>query len=228
MALTLVEGYVNRTPFLELRAKCSNALEVLDRLDHEQIDLLFLDIQMPELTGIELARTLKHKDVRVIFTTAFDIYAIEGFKVDALDYLLKPFDYAEFLAAATKAQDWFGLVRSKATAESNDMEFLFVRSEYKLVKIKLSEVLYFEGLKDYVKIWMKGNAKAILTLMSLKSLEQELPSDKFMRVHRSFIISLNAIDEIERSQVIINGNRITVSEQYKEAFLQHISNNSLD
>jgi DNA-binding LytR/AlgR family response regulator len=228
MALSLVESYVKKTPFLELKAKCSSALEVLERLNHEQIDLLFLDIQMPELTGIELAKTLKHKDVRVIFTTAFDRYAIEGFKVDALDYLLKPFDYAEFLAAATKAKDWFGLVRSKAKVESNDKEFLFVRSEYKQLKIKLSDVLYFEGLKDYVKIWIRGNKRAILTLTSLKMLEQELPSNKFMRVHRSFIVSLNAIDEIERGQVIINGNRITVSEQFKESFLQHISDNSLD
>lgn len=228
MALNLVESYVKKTPFLYLKAKCSSALEVLDVLGKEKVDLLFLDIQMPELTGIELAKTLRDKNIRVIFTTAFDKYAIEGFKVDALDYLLKPFDYAEFLAAATKAQDWFKLVRNKGSATDGGKEFLFVRSEYKQVKIKLSEVLYFEGLKDYIKIWTKGNPKPILTLMSLKSLEDELPSDKFMRVHRSFIISLNAVDEIERSQVIINGNRITVSEQYKEEFQKHVSRNSLD
>ncbi|MBP9151385.1 MAG: response regulator transcription factor [Flavobacteriales bacterium] len=228
MALTLVESYVNKTPFLELKAKCRNAFEVIEALNSQQIDLLFLDIQMPELSGIELAKTLTNKNIRIIFTTAFDQYAVEGFKVDALDYLLKPFDYTEFLAAATKAQDWFKLVRPKGASTDNEKEFLFVRSEYKQVKIKLSDVLYFEGLKDYIKIWTKTNPKPILTLMSLKSLQEELPSSKFMRVHRSFIISLSEIDEIERSQVIIGKTRITVSDQYKDDFLKHISNNSLD
>ena len=227
MALNLVESYVEKTPFLELKQKCSSAIEALEYIKEHPVDLLFLDIQMPDLTGIEFSKMLP-KDTRVIFTTAFDHYALEGFKVEALDYLLKPFDYAEFLAAANKAATWFELVKGKKQpVVSEAKEFLFVKSEYKQLRIKLADVLYFEGLKDYIKIWLKDNPKAILTLMSLKSLEQELPETQFMRVHRSFIVSLKNIDVIERSQIIINKQRITVSEQYKTAFLEFVNNNSL-
>ena len=227
MALNLVESYVEKTPFLEIKQKCSSAIEALEYIKEHPVDLLFLDIQMPDLTGIEFSKMLP-KDTRVIFTTAFDHYALEGFKVEALDYLLKPFDYAEFLAAANKAATWFELVKGKKQpVVSEAKEFLFVKSEYKQLRIKLADVLYFEGLKDYIKIWLKDNPKAILTLMSLKSLEQELPETQFMRVHRSFIVSLKNIDVIERSQIIINKQRITVSEQYKTAFLEFVNNNSL-
>ncbi|EPR70294.1 Two-component system response regulator [Winogradskyella psychrotolerans RS-3] len=227
MALNLVESYVEKTPFLELKNKFSSAIEAMEVLKSNPVDLLFLDIQMPDLTGIEFSKMLP-KETRVIFTTAFDHYALEGFKVEAIDYLLKPFDYAEFLAAANKANTWFELVKGKRESIlSKEKEFLFVKSEYKQLRVKLADVLYFEGLKDYIKIWLKDNPKPILTLMSLKSLEEELPESQFMRVHRSFIVSLNNIDVIERSQIIINQQRITVSEQYKSKFLEFINNNSL-
>ncbi len=226
MALTLVEGYVKKTPFLVLKKKCSSAIEAMEFLKGEPVDLLFLDIQMPDLTGIEFSKMLP-KDTRVIFTTAFDQYALEGFKVEALDYLLKPFDYAEFLAAANKANTWFTLVKGmQQPLLSEEKEFLFVKSEYKQLRIRLADVLYFEGLKDYIKIWLKDNPKPVLTLMSLKSLEEELPEIKFMRVHRSFIVSLENVEVIERSQIIINKKRITVSEQYKPKFLAFINRNS--
>ena len=227
MALNLVESYVEKTPFLVLKNKCSSAIEAMEFIKNDPVDLLFLDIQMPDLTGIEFSKMLP-KETRVIFTTAFDQYALEGFKVEALDYLLKPFDYAEFLAAANKANTWFELIKGKKQPIlSDEKEFLFVKSEYKQLRIKLADVLYFEGLKDYIKIWLKDNPKAILTLMSLKSLEAELPKTQFMRVHRSFIVSLKNIDVIERSQIIINQQRITVSEQYKPNFLEFVNNNSL-
>ncbi len=226
MALNLVESYVEKTPFLLLKRKCSSAIDAMEFLKNEPVDLLFLDIQMPDLSGIEFSKMLP-KETRIIFTTAFDQYAIEGFKVEALDYLLKPFDYAEFLAAANKAQTWFELVKGKQQAVfSEEKEFLFVKSEYKQLRIELADVLYFEGLKDYIKIWLKNNPKPILTLMSLKSLEEELPETQFMRVHRSFIVSLENIEVVERSQVIINNKRITVSEQYKPNFIAFINNNS--
>ena len=228
MALNLVESYVEKTPFLVLKKKCHSAIEAMEFIKNEPVDLLFLDIQMPDLTGIEFSKMLP-KETRVIFTTAFDQYALEGFKVEALDYLLKPFDYAEFLAAANKARTWFELLKgNKPTIISEEKEFLFVKSEYKQLRIKLEDVLYFEGLKDYIKIWLKDNPKAILTLMSLKSLEEELPDTKFMRVHRSFIVSLKNIEVIERSQIIINNQRITVSEQYKSKFTDYINSNSLN
>jgi len=227
MALNLVESYVEKTPFLQLKKKCSSAIEALAFIKNEPVDLLFLDIQMPDLTGIEFSKMLP-KETRVIFTTAFDQYALEGFKVEALDYLLKPFDYAEFLAAANKANTWFELVKGKQPkVVSEEKEFLFVKSEYKQLRIKLADVLYFEGLKDYIKIWVKDSPKAILTLMSLKTLEQELPESQFMRVHRSFIVSLKNVEVIERSQIVINKQRITISDQYKPKFLAFVNNNSL-
>jgi len=228
MALNLVESYVEKTPFLDFKKKCSSAIEAMEYIKTNPVDLVFLDIQMPDLTGLEFSKMLP-KETRVIFTTAFDHYALEGFKVEAIDYLLKPFDYAEFLASANKANAWFELVkRQKQSAVSEEKEFLFVKSEYKQLRIKLADVLYFEGLKDYIKIWIKDNPKPILTLMSLKSLEEELPSTQFMRVHRSFIVSLSNIDVIERSQIVINDQRITVSEHYKPKFVDFINNNSLN
>ena len=226
MALNLVESYVEKTSFLALKKKCSSAIEAMEFIKSEPVDLLFLDIQMPDLTGIEFSKMLP-ENTRVIFTTAFDQYALEGIKVEALDYLLKPFDYAEFLAAANKANKWFSLIKGKQqNVVSEEKEFLFVKSEYKQLRIKLSDVLYFEGLKDYIKIWLKDNPKPVLTLMSLKSLQEELPETQFMRVHRSFIVSLKNIEEIERSQIIINKQRITVSDQYKSKFLKFVNKNS--
>jgi len=228
MALALIESYMAKTPFLELKGKCSNAFEALEKLTAEPVDLVFLDIQMPELNGLELSRTLS-KATRVVFTTAFNQYALEGYKVEALDYLLKPFDYPEFLMAANKAREWFSLVRSKNhPVESDQNRFLFVKSEYRQIKIDLADVLYFEGLKDYVKIWLSGNPHPVLTLMSLKSLEDELPSAGFMRVHRSFIIALAKIQSIERGQVIINNQRITIADPYKQRFQEFVSHNSVD
>ncbi|MBU2996288.1 LytTR family DNA-binding domain-containing protein [Cellulophaga baltica] len=230
MAANLVESYVEKTPFLEPKGKFNSAIEALDFINKEVVDLLFLDIQMPDLTGLEFSKMLP-KNTRIIFTTAFDQYALEGFKVEALDYLLKPFDYAEFLTAANKAKVWFDLLNDNKNSHSStveEKEFLFVKSEYKQLRIKLADVLYFEGLKDYIKIWIKDNPKPILTLMSLKSLQEKLPEYQFMRVHRSFIVSLKNIEEIERSQIIINKQRITVSEQYKTKFLAFINNNSLN
>ncbi|MBO0593652.1 response regulator transcription factor [Cellulophaga sp. E16_2] len=233
MALNLVESYVSKTSFLQLKKKCGSALEALDYLNEEPVDLIFLDIQMPDLTGLAFSKMLP-KDTRFIFTTAFDQYALEGFKVEALDYLLKPFDYAEFLTAANKAKVWFDLFKKQTSPvapelkEQQEKEFIFVKSEYKQLRIKLADVLYFEGLKDYIKIWIKDNPKAILTLMSLKSLQEELPEESFMRVHRSFIVSLKNIDVVERSQILINNQRITISEQYKSKFLDYINSNSLN
>lgn len=232
MALNLVESYVKKTPFLDLKNKFNSAIEALSYMSIATVDVLFLDIQMPDLSGIEFSKMLP-KNTKVIFTTAFDKYAIEGFKVDAIDYLLKPFDYAEFLAAANKAKYWFELIRQNqlnvnTTNDQNEnKDFLFVKSEYKQLKIMLEDVLYFEGLKDYIKIWLKNQDKPILTLMSLKSLEEQLSEKDFMRVHRSFIVSLKNINTIERSQILINDQRITVSEQYKPKFLEFLNKNSL-
>lgn len=229
LAIQLLSRYVAQTPFLQCEAKCSSAIEAMSILNTTKIDLIFMDIQMPELSGIEFSRTL-NKDIKIIFTTAFDSYALEGFKVNALDYLLKPFNYEEFLIAANKAKEWYEMVQLKKTANAEESaNFIFIKSEYKQVKIDLNEVLYFEGLKDYVKIWLKDIVKPILTIMSLKSLETQLPSSKFMRVHRSFIIALDKIRIVERGQVLMhNGAHIKIADQYKEKFQSFVSGKMFD
>lgn len=221
LALDLLEGYVHKTPFLNLVAKCSNAFEALEILDKEKIDLLFLDIQMPELNGLELSKTI-NKDSKVIFTTAFEQYAIEGFKVDALDYLLKPFNYEEFFKAANKAKNWFELLKTKP-AEKEEENSIFVKSDYKIVKIDLNDILYIEGLKDYAKFYVQDQDKPIITLMSMKSLEEKLPNNKFMRVHRSFIVHLNKVETIERNRIVFGKEYIPISDKYKEAFQKFVN-----
>ena len=224
LALELIESYVLKTPFLELKGKCQNAFEAMSVLNTEKIDLIFLDIQMPDMNGIDFSKTLS-PEIKIVFTTAFKDYAFEGFKVNAIDYLLKPFNYAEFLKAANKASERFTVVEDKKETSGNT-QFIFVKSEYKQIKINLHDVMYFEGLKDYIKIWLSSQPKPILTLMSLKTLENQLSPEKFMRIHRSFIVALDKIETVERSQVIINKERITVAEQYKEKFQEFLDNKS--
>ncbi len=226
LALNLIEGYVKKTPFLQLAGKCSSAFEVLEKIGSEKIDLLFLDIQMPGLTGMELSRSLKNGP-KVIFTTAFEEYALEGFKVDAIDYLLKPFNYEEFLKAANKAREWIAALEGKKT-EEGDTNTLFVKSEYKLVKIDLQKVLYIEGLKDYAKIYLKDQTRPVMSLMSLKSLDEQLPASRFMRIHRSFIINLEKIDLIERNKVVIGNTSIAVADAYKETFQEYLTKRSMN
>jgi len=238
LALGLVTSFIGQTPFLNLVGKFSSAVEALKAVHAQKIDVIFLDIQMPDLNGIELARVLdnsKSDKPRIIFTTAYNQFALEGYKVDALDYLLKPFNYEEFLHAATKALNYAELVQrsntpatATATAtlppeERIEDEYLFLKVEYQLVRIALSDILYIEGLKDYVKVWLKSQEKPILSLTSLKSLEEKLPSKKFMRVHRSFIVSLDKINSITRNALQIGKVNITVGDQYKDSFSQFLS-----
>lgn len=230
MALSLIESYVLKTPFLELKAKCNSAIKAMEFLETDSdIDLFFLDIQMPDLTGIEFSRLLPAKS-KVVFTTAFDQYAIEGYKVNALDYLLKPFDYNEFLNAAQKARNHFeknSLQNTENQQNNKNSDFIFVKSEYRQIKINFSEILYIEGLKDYVKIYTSSHPRPILTLMSLKKLEEELPSEQFMRVHRSYIISLEKIEAIERNHVVIKDGFITIAPNYKDILMEYIKGKSI-
>lgn len=225
LALDIIEGYVLKTPFLDLAGRCTNAFDAIDIINKQDIDLLFLDIEMPDLSGLEFSRTFKNEP-RVIFTTAFSKYAIEGFKVNALDFLLKPYNYEEFLTAANKAKEWFDLFYKQKETGNKD-NFIYVKADYKQVKIDLKKVLYIEGLKDYVKIYLEDNPKPVLSLLSLKSLEEQLQGLQFMRVHRSFIINLSKIEAIERSHIIIKDIRISISEQYKEKFNKYLSSKSM-
>jgi len=236
LALGLGCSFIEQTPFLNIIGRYSSAVEALKAIHAQKVDVIFLDIQMPDLNGIELARVLdnsKTNKPRIIFTTAYNQFALEGYRVDALDYLLKPFNYEEFLHAANKALAYVELLEksnatpgaaSTAVAEERiENEYLFLKVEYQLVRIALSDILYIEGLKDYVKVWLKSNEKPILSLTSLKSLEEKLPPKKFMRVHRSFIVSLDKINSITRNAMQIGKINITVGDQYKEAFSKFLS-----
>jgi two-component system response regulator LytT len=232
LALGLVCKFIEQTPFLNLVGRYSGAVDALKAIHQQKLDLIFLDIQMPDLNGIELARVLgKGADVpRVVFTTAYNQFALEGYKVDALDYLLKPFNYEEFLRAAQKALNYHELVNRPNTAApvpsiaevQADEDYLFLKVEYQLVRIALDDVLYIEGLKDYVKVHLKNAEKAILSLTSLKALEEKLPSKRFMRVHRSFIVSLDKVTSMTKNSVQIGKMMIAVGDQYKEAFSQFV------
>ncbi|WP_343605739.1 LytTR family DNA-binding domain-containing protein [Fluviicola sp.] len=225
LAQELIGRYVQNTPFLECVGVYSSAIEALSFMDTGKVDLLFLDIQMPELSGLEFSKNVP-KETRIIFTTAFDQYALEGYKVNALDYLLKPFGYNEFYAAALRAKAWF---EEQADTGSNSSDgFIFVKSEYKQLRIDLKDILYFEGLKDYIKIWIKDQPKPVLTLLSLKVLESELDPRQFMRVHRSFTVSLENIRVIERGSILMsNGVYITIADQYKGKLQEFISGKSV-
>ena len=225
LALGLVASFVQQTPFLELVGKFGSAVEALKYL-HEHpgaVDLALLDIQMQELTGLELARVLGPTGPRVVFTTAFPQYALDGYRVDALDYLVKPFNYEEFLRAAGKARAYAELVAAPPAAVAEEEEYLFLKAEYQLVRVALSDILYVEGLKDYVKVHLKSTPRALLSLMSLKAMEEKLPARRFMRIHRSFIVALDKIEAVRRLTVQIGAVTIPVGDQYKEAFLQFLS-----
>ncbi len=213
LALSLLESYVNKTPSLHLVGKYSSAVQAMKDLPEHDVDLLFLDIQMPELNGMEFSKMVSN-NTRIVFTTAFSQYAIDSYRVNALDYLLKPISYIDFLQATNKALQWFELTQKSP----EEKESIFVKSDYKLVQIELKKILYIEGLKDYVKIYTEDSPRAILSLMSLKAMEDLLPANRFMRVHRSFIVQKDKIRIIDRGRIVFDKTYIPVSDSYKSVF----------
>lgn len=230
LALSLVCRFIQQTPFFNLVGQYASAVEALKAIHSKKIDLVYLDIQMPDLNGIELARVINKSEgtLRIIFTTAFEQYSLEGYKVDALDYLLKPFNYEEFLRTATKAHSYYELINHIAPAtvvaetEHIDDQYIFLKVEYQLVKIALDDILYFEGLKDYVKVHLKNADKSVMSLTSLKALEEKLSPKRFMRVHRSYIVALDKITSMTKNSLQIDKKHITVGDQYKDAFNQFV------
>lgn len=225
-ALDLLCRFIGRTPFLNLTGSFSNAIESLRFINENQVDLLFLDIQMPDLSGVELARILSGRNTAntpaIVFTTAFDQFALEGYKLEATDYLLKPFGYEEFVRAANKALKWAQLKQNRIETTSKEEEYIFLKVEFQTVKIPCSTILYIEGLKDYAKIHLSTSDKSILSLITLKALEEKLPAGKFMRIHKSFIVSLDQITSITKNSVFIGNTMIPVTEQYREEFTRFI------
>jgi DNA-binding LytR/AlgR family response regulator len=224
LALQRLIRYIEKTPFLELAGSFDSALNAMEFVEKEKIDLIFLDIQMPDLSGTEFVRTLKNAP-KIIFTTAYEKYAIEGFKLDAIDYLLKPYGYEEFLIAAQKARKYINLENATEQTVESTNEFLFVKSDYKTKRIIFNDILYIEGLKDYIKVYLWNDTKPLLSINSLKTIEQKLPPSKFMRVHRSFIVNLNRIEIIERSRIVFGKVYIPISDQYKEKFQDYLDRN---
>ncbi|WP_298901747.1 LytTR family DNA-binding domain-containing protein [uncultured Psychroserpens sp.] len=220
LALDLMETYVKSTPFLKLVAKCNSAIAAIEIIEKETVDLIFTDIQMPNLSGMEFSKLLLNKPTKIIFTTAFEEFALESYKVNAIDYLVKPISYAEFFAAANKAKQQ--ILNQPNHVNSID-DYIFVKSDYKLLRINLKDLIYVEGLKDYLKFYTVNSEKPILTLKSMKSLEEELSEKHFMRVHRSFIVNLNKITTIERNRIVFGDKYIPVSEKYKERFQKFIN-----
>jgi DNA-binding LytR/AlgR family response regulator len=225
LALDLIEDDIMKVPFLQLVKKCKNGIEALDVLQTEKIDLLFLDIQMPDISGIQFLKSLPHKPL-VIFTTAYEKYALEGFELDVVDYLLKPYSFERFLKAVNKAQEHLSILeknQSLTSAEeiSFSSQFIFVKSDYKLVKIEIAEIQYIESLKDYIKIIVKD--KPVVTLSSMKAIEEKLVAPDFIRVHRSFIVNLRRIQYIHKNFVKVGDKEIPIGDNYKENFLQVIN-----
>lgn len=220
LAVELLASYVAKIPFMELKGKYNNAVEAMNGLNENAVDVAFLDIQMPELNGLELSRMLP-ETTRIIFTTAFEQYALDGFRINALDYLLKPISFSDFLEACNKALTWFKM--ANATPSEPEPESIFVKSEYKLLQIQLDDIRYIEGLKDYVKIYTESRPRPVLSLMNMKAIEQMLPSSRFIRVHRSYIVAKNKIQEIERNRIVFGQTYIPVGDSYKQAFQDFIN-----
>jgi DNA-binding LytR/AlgR family response regulator len=231
LAVKLLETFVGRTADLELKGSFTDSIEALDMLAREPVDLLFLDIQMPDLNGMELAHAIDTERTRVIFTTAFKDYAFESYEVNALDFLLKPIRYIKFQAAVEKARNYFAMKESANTAASQpslpsnkEDDFIFLRADGELHQIALARILYVEGMKDYLKFFIEGERKPIITHMTMTAAEEMLPEAGFMRINRSYIISLSHIRSIDRNDCVYIGEQIIrVTEAYKEQFNQYIT-----
>lgn len=213
LACRLIASYVERTDNLKLCGAFTSANQALDAICRDQPDIAFLDIQMPGINGLELAKRVTPA-TRVVFTTAYPDFAIEGFKVNALHYLLKPISYNEFLEAVRRAN----------VVRPDNSRYINVKSEYRLIRINTNDILYIEGLKDYIKIYLAGEPRPVLTLMSLKSIETMLPSESFMRVHRSFIANTDRIKVFEQGKIVYGEARVPVSDNSRQALMDRLQN----
>ena len=226
LAVDLLKGYVERTPMLHLIETYNSAVDALPYLRSEQVDLLFLDINMPGLNGLEFAKLLPSK-IRIVYTTAYSEYAIDSYKVRALDYLLKPISYECFLESIEKAMQYFQTEMSQITQNTkvygDDEDIMFVKSEYKLIRVNKKEILFVEGLKDYIKIYTTTQPKPILTLTSMHTMEKNLNRPYFLRVHRSFIVNMQYVTHYERGKIVFGKHEIQVSDSGKDRVKEYIN-----
>jgi len=218
LALEVIKKYIAKIYFLDLKGAFTDPYEAKKVMDANPVDILFLDIQMPDINGIEFSKTLSSKNIAVIFTTAYSQYAVEGFNVDAIDYLLKPIEYERFLKAVYKAKEYIEYLNNQELNHG----YIFVKSDYQMIKINLKDILYIEGLDDYIKIYMPQ--KSILTLMTLKTITQKLPSKEFLRVHRSYIVPVSKIENVSKSKIKIADKEIPIGVSYSESFFAAMEN----
>jgi DNA-binding LytR/AlgR family response regulator len=224
LALELLEDNIKQVPFLELTGKCSNALEALRFLQQQQVDLIFLDIQMPGLTGLQFIQSLTQKPM-IILVTAYEKFALEGFNLDVIDYLVKPVPLDRFIKACNKALELYNLRNKKPGAITTEPEYFFVNVEYSLQKVEFADIQWIEGLKDYIKICLRSSTKPIVTRMSMKTVEEQLPAAKFIRIHKSYIVSIAAITSIRKTSVFIGTAEFPVGENYKDALNALVNKN---
>ena len=221
-ALDILEDNISKIPFLQLVKKCKNAYVALQTLQQEPIDLIFLDIEMPGINGLSFLKSLSNRPM-VIFITAYRKYALEGFDLDVLDYLVKPVPFERFLRAVNKALEYQGFKQKEDNPSSNFPDYLFIHSEYQLTKVFIHEIAYIEGLGNYIKIYLINSPKPILSKSSMKALEEKLPAGKFARVHKSFIVMIDKISSIRNESLKIKETEIPVSRSYRDSFLKGIN-----
>ena len=245
LAVKLLESYVEKTPGITLASSHASAMQALDYLTQNKVDLIFCDIQMPDLNGLQFARILSHNKARIIFTTAFDQYALQCWDTEALHYLQKPIDYPSFMRAVGKAFRWYDmqeqLEQTTSTLPAAELpeeidgsktptvfdDSFFAKSDGRLVRIRFRDINFIEGLRDYVKIHVEGRAHAVLSLVAMRDLEEILPTEHFLRIHRSFIINLDKMDAYERGLVVVSDKRIPVSDSYKDVLLEYLASRTL-
>ena len=216
LALELLEDNISKVPYLQLIAKCENAMEAMKIMQAQTTDLIFLDIQMPGLTGLQFIQSMTEKPM-IILITAYEKYALEGFNLAVVDYLLKPVSIDRFLRACNKANELYQLkTKSKETGAENPAEYFFVNADYSLLKVVFADILYIEGLKDYIKIHLRNAAYPIITRMTMKLAEEQLPVAKFIRIHKSYIVSLTHITSVRKSSVFIDTMELPVSDNYRD------------
>lgn len=229
LSLAQIVKYIEKIPYLELVGKCRDALEAIKILDETQVDLMFVDINMPDLNGLDFVRSLTVRP-KIVFTTAYSEYAIDGYKVEAVDYLLKPFSFQDLLCAADRARK---LIEEKSVEDNKPQEMsvqdttLFVKSDYRINRIELSDIKYVESMGEYLRIFLESQPKPLMPLMSMKRMEEILPEKTFMRVHRSYIVNMEKIQEISRMRIIFDDVYIPVGDNYKQKFMDYINEHSI-
>jgi DNA-binding LytR/AlgR family response regulator len=227
LALKQIDTYISKVPYLEKVALCHSAAEAAKVLSSESVDLMYVDINMPDLTGMDFVKSLSSPPM-VVFTTAYSEYALEGFKVDAIDYLLKPFGFDDFQRSAAKAKKLYDQANAVSAISAPTDDALFFKTDYKVVRVPMDKIVFVEGMSEYLKIHIEGEKDPVVVLLSMKKLQERLPSDKFMRIHKSYIISLSMIREVTKGRVVVNGGyTIPIGDMYKDEFNAYLDSKFL-